>query len=156
MAKPKIPTKLEPENLAVNMAALAREIAMDIFPTKTIIELHRLTDEEWEKIKANRQFQDMLASMSLEWNSAANTKERVKVKAATGLEMHLESLIMAIADEAIPLAQRVEAGKFLARLGELDGSGAAMGSGFHITLNIGNRSIDMDARVAPMIEGELA
>ncbi len=156
MTKPKIPAKSEPEHLAVNLAALAREIAMDIFPTKTIIELHRLSDEEWAKIQANRQFQDMLASMTLEWNSAANTKERVKVKAATGLEMHLESLVMAIADDSVPLIQRVEAGKFLARLGELDGSGAAMGSGFHITLNIGSRSIDMEAKRPAMIEGELA
>ena len=45
----------------------------------------------------------------------------MRIKAATGLESQLEIYIRDIADPTIPLTQRVEAGKFLARLGELDG-----------------------------------
>jgi hypothetical protein len=132
----------EPEVYAVELAALAREIAMDIFPLETIIELHRLTDDEWATIQRNPKFISMLADMTAEWQSAMNTRERVKIKAATGLESILETYIRDIGDPSIPLAQRVEAGKFLARVGELDGNqqivgGGAPGSSFHIRIDLG-------------------
>lgn len=120
------------ELFAVDFAALAREIAMDIFPLKDILLLHQLDDMEWLRIQANPKFQAMLEGMVRDWNSALNTKERVKIKASTGLESILENYIRDIADGSIPLGQRVEAGKFLARLGELDGQqiiGAGGGSG---------------------------
>jgi hypothetical protein len=114
---------------AVDLASLAREIAMDIFPTQQVIEIHKLSDEEWQR------FQEMLASMQREWFSAGNTRERVRVKAATGLEAMLETYIREIGDERIPLTQRVEAGKFLARLGELE-SGNTNAAGGGVIINI--------------------
>lgn len=126
---------------------------MDIFPLAQVLELHRLDDAEWQRISANRRFQAMLDQMVVDWNSASNTKQRVKIKAATGLESVLETYIQEIADVSIPLAQRVEAGKFLARLGELDGSIIEGGGAdrFSITLNIGNSSTTVDATPAPKI-----
>ena len=123
---------------AVDLASLAREIAMDIFPTEQVLAIHKLEDAEWQRICVNPKFQDMLASMTREWQSAANTRERVKAKAATGLEAMLETYIREIGDETIPLTQRVEAGKFLARLGELDGNGDKFDgdAGKSVTINI--------------------
>jgi len=140
------------EVFAVNFAALAREIAMDIFELDQILQIHQLSVEEWERIQKNPQFQQMLRGLIGEWQSAANTRERVRIKAATGIEMHLEELILALGDDQIPLGQRVEAAKFLARLGELDnirefGSAGA----FQINLNIGNHLIEK----TPIIEGEV-
>jgi hypothetical protein len=132
--------QLQPaEVFAVDLAMLAREIAMDIFPLEQIIELHRLSDEEWKKIQDTPKFQEMLGQMVAEWNATSSTRDRIKIKAATGLESQIEVFIRDIGDLSIPLAQRVEAGKFLARLGELDGVGlgAGAGGGFNITLNIG-------------------
>lgn len=137
-----MPTELPPEEVfAVDLAMLAREIAMDLFDVGQILELHRLTDEEWRRIQETPKFQQMLAEMIAEWNSAASTRDRVRLKAATGLESVLEVYIRNIGDETIPLAQRTEAGKFLARLGELDGSQAGMSGGggqLLIQLNIGD------------------
>lgn len=142
------------EVFAIEFAALAREVAMDIFPIADIIALHRLTDEEWDRIQRNQKFQQMVSDMAAEWNSAANTRERVKVKAATGLESVLEVYIREITDPMIPLNQRVEAGKFLARVGELDNAqaiiGGGGGSGFHITLNIGDKVKTLDGGVIDM------
>jgi hypothetical protein len=143
------------EVFAIEFSALAREIAMDIFPPSEIVALHRLTEDEWDRVQSNPKFQQMVADMSAEWNSAANTRERVKVKAATGLESVLETYIRDIADPAIPLNQRVEAGKFLARVGELDNAqnimGGGGGSGFHIQLNIGT---DVKTYDGPMIDSK--
>lgn len=128
------------EMFAVDFAALAREIAMDIFPLDQVLELHRLSDEEWQRISNHPRFQAILSDISREWNSTISTAERVKVKAATGLESVLEVYIRAIVDDSIPLVQRTEAGRFLAKLGALGEHGlqGVGGSGFHITLNIGD------------------
>jgi hypothetical protein len=150
------------ELFAIEFAALAREIAMDIFPIEQILELHRLDDEEWQRIQANQKFRQMLADLTREWNATATTVERVKVKAASGLESTLEVYIRAITDDNIPLAQRVEAGKFLARLGELDGSKNTVGiGGSGVTINIstgGNRPpVTIDVTSTPQqILGTLA
>lgn len=128
--------QLPAEIFAVDLAALAREIACDMFPLEDILQLHRLSDEQWVQIQDNAQFKRMLDEMVRDWQSATNTRDRMKMKAATGLESTLEIYIRDIADTSIPLAQRVEAGKFLARLGELDGNIAAVGAGAGVTINI--------------------
>lgn len=148
LTTPEIPPE---EVFAVDFATLAREIAMDIFPVHDVLRLHQLTDEQWQRIQSNPKFQQMLGDMVTEWNSTASTKERIKIKAQTGLESELEHYVRAIKDENIPLAQRVEAGKFLAKLGELDGNvlGGAGGSGFNITLNIGTTSTTQAVEIKP-------
>jgi hypothetical protein len=91
------------------------------------------------------QFQAMLSGLVKEWESADNTRERVKIKAATALEAQLEVYVSDIADNSIPLAQRVEAGKFLARLGQLDGSrDAGIGERFSIAINIGSLTREVE------------
>jgi len=147
------------EIFTVEFAALAREIAMDIFEVKDIIAAHKLTEEEWLQIERNPKFQHMLGEMVRDWNSALSTRDRIKVKAATGLESQLETFIRDLGDTEIPLNQRVEAGKFLARIGEVDTANILSGgggSGFNITLNIGNvtRELKADIPEATVIEHE--
>jgi hypothetical protein len=145
---------------AVDFATLAREIAQDIFTVEQIVALHRLSDEEWTQVQTHPRFLAMLTDMQREWNSAANTKERVRIKAATGLETTLETFISEINDTSIPLAQRVDAGKFLAKLGELDGSAAGSGvTGGGVTINIVTSSdrkpITIEAVVPARIEQQV-
>ena len=121
---------------AIDFATLAREIAQDIFTVDQIVALHRLEDHEWMQIQRHPKFQSMLAEMQREWNSAGNTRERVRIKAATGLETTLEVFINEINNVQIPLSQRVEAGKFLARLGELGEHAPGPGMGGMINIQI--------------------
>jgi hypothetical protein len=121
---------------AVDFATLAREIAQDIFTVDQIVALHRLSDNEWMQIQQHPKFQSMLAEMQRDWNSAGNTRERVRIKAATGLETTLEVFINEINNAQIPLSQRVEAGKFLARLGELGEHAPGVGLGGTINIQI--------------------
>jgi hypothetical protein len=125
------------EIFAVDLAALAREIACDIFPLEDILSLHRLSDEQWMAIQQNATFSSMLVDMVRDWQSATNTRDRIKIKAQTGLEATLEIYVRDISDPSIPLIQRVEAGKFLARLGEMDGNTPVIGGGGGgVTINI--------------------
>ena len=135
------------EVFAVNFAALAREVAMDILPLPDILRLHQVDDETWAQVQANQNFQKQLAGLVADWNSATNTRERVKIKAATALEAQLEVLVNDIADNTIPLNQRVEAAKLLARLGDLDGQQATgAGERFQISINIGDQHREVEVR----------
>ena len=127
------------EVFAVDFAQLAREVAMDIFPLDDVLKLHQLTLDDWLQISENPRFKQMVEQMVREWSAAANTRERVRIKAATGLESQLEGMIGALSDETIPYTQRVEGAKFLARIGEIEGSmhEGAGGAPFSISINIG-------------------
>lgn len=145
------------ELFACDFTALAREIAMDIFPISDILKLHQLDDDEWARIQEHPKFKQVLSELVQEWNSASSTLDRVRIKSATGLETVLHVYIRDIADSAIPLNQRVEAGRFLAKLGELDGSkvgGGALGSQFSININIGGQTkgVTIDHIPTPEIE----
>jgi len=125
---------------AVDFAMLAREVAMDILPLTDVLKLHQISSEDWATIQENPRFKQMFEQMVREWNSAASTRERVRIKAATGLESQLEGLIAALSDESIPYTQRIEGGKFLARIGEIDAATLHEGAGgapFAININIG-------------------
>lgn len=146
------------EVYAVDFAVLAREIAMDIFPIEQILAIHKLSDEEFARILAHPTFQKMQTAMQIDWNLASSTGERVRAKAATGLESQLEVYIAAIGDDSIPLTQRVEAGKFLARLGELDGQrsgfGASSGAGVIINITTSERKPTLTLTATPVIDVE--
>ena len=143
----------DPAAFAVDFATLAREIAQDIFPLEQVIRLHKLSDEEWLTISIHPRFVRILSDMQREWNAASNTAERIKVKAQAGLETQLETFIADMGDPTIPLAQRTETARMLARLGELDGQnlGGADGSRFVIQLNIGATHVSTEAKPAPKV-----
>ena len=130
---------MDTSNGALNLAKLAREIAMDIVPVEDILALHKVDNETWERIQRDERWQAQLASMAQDWGSATNAKERVKVKAQTGMEILLETYIRDAANQAHPLVQRVEAGKLICRLGELlEAKQGATGGQVLVQININN------------------
>lgn len=137
----------DPVAFAVDFATLAREIAQDVLDIDEIIKLHNLSEQEWLKLSVHPKFTAILADMVKEWNSAGTTAERIKVKAQTGLETQLEVFIADMGDASIPLSQRTEAARMLARLGELDGQGKGetIGQRFIIQLNIGATHLTREA-----------
>ena len=73
-----------------------------------------------------------------------------------GWNSQLEVFIRDINDDRIPLAQRVDAGRFLARLGELDGQVSAnqsIGSGITINIVTGNHNepLSISAKTAEKV-----
>lgn len=142
------PADHDPLAFAVDFATLAREIAQDIFPLEQIIALHRLSEAEWLRISTHPRFVKMLGDMQRDWNATNSTAERIKVKAQAGLESQLEVFIADMGDASIPLSQRTEAARMLARLGELDGQGKGetLGQKFIIQLNIGATQLTTEAK----------
>ena len=84
---------------------------------------------------------------------ADNTAQRIKAKAQAGLETQIEILIADCGDPSIPLSQRTEAYRVLARLGDLDGQGKGnvAGEKFIIQLNIGPVETKVEVKDMPKV-----
>ena len=138
----------------VNLARLARELAMDILPVEDVLRIHELDDSTWLRIQSDPSFQAMLASMVTDWHSADNAKSRVRTKAATAFEALIEVYVRDAMDTTIPLAQRVEVGKLLVKIGELETVRDGKGDGTQvlIQINTGAQPDAVNVVAGPAIE----
>lgn len=139
-----------------DLSRLARDIAMDILKLDDVLQLHQVEREDWEKIAQTAAFRAMLDQMRADWLSAGNTKERVRIKAQTGIEAILEDLISDSVDREIPLAQRVECAKLLTKLGDL-GESRPEGAGAErvtIQINVGPTAQTIEAKAVPSRDAE--
>lgn len=151
---PRAATPMPPEISLMEMARLAREIATDLRELPDILRIFSLTPEQYARIKTMPFFINALETSTLEWNSALNTHERIKLEAACALEDALPSLSarMKKSDEALPGV--VEAGKLFAKiagLGEREQNQGAPGERFTITINLGDgHDIAFDKAATPI------
>jgi hypothetical protein len=116
---------------------LAREIAMDIAPLVDILRANDLSNDDWDAIQLNSRFRAYLTSASEEWNSALNTHERVRIKAAAMIEEWLPELHVRMHDRAEALNHKIEAGKLARDLAGFSNRGIGVeGSGERVTISI--------------------
>ncbi|RZN09646.1 hypothetical protein CWO91_16595 [Bradyrhizobium genosp. SA-3] len=102
----------------------------------------------------------MLASEVEAWNTALNTSERVKLKAAAMLEEWLPELNNRLHDTEEALPAKIEGGKMLTKLAGMDGrTGEVAGGGerFSVVINLGNHgpAIEISKEMPKVIEGEV-
>jgi hypothetical protein len=143
------------------LVQLAREIAIEIFPVEDILKHHRLSVEQFERIKETQRFQDLLYIATGEWQSALNTHERVKIKSAAAIEDWLVEAYAKLHDNTEALPAKVELAKVLTRLAgmgltnaEVNGAAAER---FHITINLGqdaNLNFDKEITTIPAISDQ--
>lgn len=152
MATPRTVTPM-PDMSHMDMARLAREVATDIRELPDVLKIFSLTPEQYARIRTMPFFLRALETSTLEWNSALNTHERIKLEAACALEDALPKLAarMGKSDEALPGV--IEAGKLFAKiagLGEREQNQGAPGERFTITIHLGDgQDIKFDKASAP-------
>ncbi|MCK1742189.1 hypothetical protein IVA80_15295 [Bradyrhizobium sp. 139] len=141
---------------------LAREIAMDIHPLESILKQYSIASDEWVALQRNGRFVALLSSAVEEWNSALNTHERVKLKAAAMMEEWLPELNNRLHDRDEALPAKIEGGKMLAKIagmGERAQIEGSSGERFTVTINLGSggQQLEFSKEVQPkVIEGEVA
>lgn len=151
MAEPRttIPINIEP----TDMVKLAREIAMDIRELADILATYKLTGEQYARISTLPFFKSALQSAIIEWTSALNTHERIKIEAATSLEDALPVLAGRMKDKNETLPAAVETGKLFAKiagLGEREQAQHAPGERFTININLGDgQDIHFEKDITP-------
>lgn len=148
-----------PHITAVEMAKLAREIAMDIKETHVILREFNLTQTQYDYLSEhNSFFRNALEAAAVEWHSPLSTKERVAVAAAAILEDSLPTLGARMQNRGEGLPGVTEAAKLFAKLagiGEREHGGPPVGERFVINIDLGgSQKVTLEAGDAPQAHRE--
>lgn len=144
----------------LTMLKIARELAIDLHDLPTILQHHSITENTWEVIRVHPRFNQLLAGELQAWQSAGNTHERTKLKAAAMLEEWLPEAYSQLHNPTQPLSARTELAKLIsgiAGLGGRQGNGElAAGERFTITINLGaDQQLKYEKDITPrVIEGK--
>jgi len=68
------------------MLRVARELAMGLRSLDDILELYHINATRWQAIKDNPRFHEIVQAEATAWESATNTRERVRLKSLAFLE----------------------------------------------------------------------
>jgi hypothetical protein len=120
---------------------LAVELARNIRDYKEIIPTLNMSEREFGKLWASREFQDMLQEEKRKWLDTSNTRARVRLKTATAIEEALVHVYGPLTDNTTPLGSRVNLLKILANMGGLDTpepSHVSTGNTFRLEINYAN------------------
>jgi len=106
----------------VTISQLAREVARDILPTDTVLKRFNLTTRAYETIVDLPFFQRRLEEELAVWNGSdsGSIRQRIAAKAATLIEESLLEVYDMIHNKDLPIAGKVEALKFVARLASME------------------------------------
>lgn len=123
------------------LAKLAKEVAYDHYTPEQLIERNNISRADWEEISKHPQFVKLLEEEILAWNGAANTNERIKLKAAALIENWLREANDQLHNPDAALSAKTELAKLLTRVGgmglnETNVTGA-VGEKVNITINLG-------------------
>ncbi len=134
---------------------LAREIAMDMDDLETILKNFNISTERFETIAKHPRFVTLLQESIREWNSAVNTEQRIKLKAAAQIEHWLPEAHARMHDPKESLSAKVELAKHVSRLASLGVTGATIndpGDKLTITINLGaDQQIKLQTELPPKV-----
>jgi hypothetical protein len=118
---------------------LAREIAADMREIPDILAIYEINSEQWETLQGSPRFRRLLQTSMEEWQSVANTAERVKVKSLAFVEEVLPEFYGRVHDPKETLSAKNEVLKTISRLAGIGGTveGAITGERMVITINLG-------------------
>jgi len=147
-----------PDMSPVELAHLAREIAMDIKELPVILKTFNITQLQYDGLLTNPFYKAALDAAIIEWNSALSTTARIKIEAAATLEAALPSLGAKMQKKDESLDAQVKAGQLFAKLAGIgeSGQGPTSGERFVININLGaDTKIRYEKDVAPRGSGPL-
>lgn len=138
---------------------LAQEIAINLNDIEDVLKHLSVSAVQWDRIQRNPHFQSILQEAVADWQSAKNTQERIKLKAAAMVEEWLVEAHRLSHDPAQPLSGKVELMKLIKSLTALGNFGAEGGGGekFTVTINLGaDQKLSFAKDIAPKtIEGKV-
>lgn len=140
-------------------AKLALEIARNINELEVVLRRWDITPEHYEKIKVNAFFSRALQQYTIEWNSAENVKQRLKLEAGAILEDAYPVLAARMHKTGEDLGKIAELAKMFSKTAGLDEDKApgAPGEKFSITINLGeDTKLQFEKDVTPTTPGTTA
>jgi hypothetical protein len=136
------------------LAAIAREIATNVYEIPAILEKYDITQAQFAAhVYPNGYFQGLLKSYAAEWESIKSTNKRLAFQAAAALEESLPALAHRMGSKAEDFADAIGAAKLFTQLagaGEKPLDTNAQGERFSIQINIGDRTVALtSSELAP-------
>lgn len=128
------------ELTGVQIAQLARELVMDVFPRRIIFGRYNISEAQFDThIAFNPDFKRFFDQIASEWNSALSTPQRLKIQAAAYLEEALPKLAARMIVKTEDLGRANEVAKTLAKIAGIGEPNAATNPGekFNIVINLG-------------------
>lgn len=137
-------------------AALARDLAINMYPEEIILRKHGVTTDQLNTLNDNNFFQKLLEAAAAEWNSAKSMPQRLALEAQVLIEDAMPAIggRMRNATEPLPgVVQALAAITKVAGIGENKAPQAA-GEKFTITINLGADTLKYEK--SRQIEGSLS
>lgn len=121
---------LSQTNVVDFSAALAADLAAELYDQETVFANHGISLAEGEFLLSQPWFKTMVDTAKRDWEGIGNVKDRIRIKAQITLEEALPTIYALIADHNTPGAARVAAFKELKEVAgmgarESDGGGAS-------------------------------
>lgn len=137
-----LPTSFEESRKSdIFLIKFAREIAINHYSLAEVKEKYRITEQEWLWISKSPRFHSILENEIINWQSATNTHDRTKLKAAALMETWLEEAAGRLYDKGENLPAKVELAKLVTRIAGMGvdkmGIEGDAGSKFSVTINLG-------------------
>lgn len=135
------PVTLPPDFTIHNIAALVRDVAIQLEDMPAILKKHGLSQLQYDSLANNQFFQHVLQDAIKNWHAPQSTKERVALAAAIALEDALPKIAARMTAGREDLADVVETAKLFADLAGMGPKAAptttAPGEKFSININLG-------------------
>jgi len=136
------PVTLPPDFTIHQIAALVRDVAVQLEDMPVILKKHGLSKQQYDSLAGNQFFQNVLQEAVKNWHSPQSTKERVALGALLALEDALPRIAARMTAGREDLADVVETAKLFA---DLAGIGPKQnqqvqpsGEKFSININLGS------------------
>jgi hypothetical protein len=145
----KLPVSFEENTL---MLKLARELATDMQPIERIQENLGIDNTQLARFKAHPEFLRYLHDAMSEWNSAASTPDRVKLKSMHFIEEALPEFFARAHDPREPLAAKTKLLETIGRFAGMGGTadGVVSGEKLSVIINLGgDQSLRVEKTMAP-------
>jgi len=146
-----LPVSLRVPRDVATLAALAREVAMDINELDVVLARFELTAKEYAEIADNHVYKQMLTAAVQAWASAANTPERIRIEAASAFEQIMPVISLRMRNDREGLDDVVKGARLFAEVaGFAVNSGVANGERVTINIDLGNDKLTLSHEVRPI------
>lgn len=137
-----VPVTLPPDFTIHQIAALVRDVAVQLEDMPVILKKHGLSRQQYDSLAGNQFFQNVLQEAVKNWHSPQSTKERVALGALLALEDALPRIAARMTAGREDLADVVETAKLFADLAGIGPKAAQQvqptGEKFSININLGS------------------
>lgn len=139
------------------VAALVRDLAMNMYDLPYILAKHNLTAEQHAYLEKNEFFKRAVEMAVLEWNSPHSTQKRLAMEAAIALEDALPTMAARLSKPTEQLAGVVALASLFTKIAGIGENTPTqnIGEKFKITINLGADVFEREKAIAPKVVMDL-